>query len=134
MKKKTNLSDSFKDKKVTRGEWWIKYRIDEDDTVSNALKDMEHMINDNEPKNSKGFTGGYLQRLSNDNTLMLYYGYDSKRNSISENLKIDDHEFEYISDIFNIYMFYFQKANRPIRKKLIVRRRSDGQQDIKDNS
>jgi hypothetical protein len=115
-KKITNLSSKLKDKEVMRSEWWDKYRIDEDDTVFNALKHMEEIIEKYKPENAKGFTGGYVQRLSSDNTMVLYYGHDKNRNTISENLKIPEEQFEYICDIFHIYMFYFQKYNKPTRK------------------
>jgi hypothetical protein len=115
-KKITNLSSKLKDKEVMRSEWWDKYRVDEDDTVFNALKHMEEIIEKYKPENSKGFTGGYIQRLSNDNTMVLFYGNDKNRNKIAESLKIPEEKFEYLSDIFHIYMFYFQKYNKPSRK------------------
>lgn len=116
----TSLHDKLTDKQVMRSEWWRKYRVDEDDTVYEALRHMEEIIKKHEPSNSKGFTGGYMQRLSNDNSIVLYYGNDDNRNKITENLKVDDEQFEYLSDIFHIYMYYFQKTNKPKRKKVIL--------------
>lgn len=103
-----------------RSEWWEQYRVDEDDTVYEALLHMEKIIKAHEPERSRGFTGGYMQRLSNDNSLILFYGNDEKRTRITENLKVEDSQFEYLSDIFNIYMYYFQRANKPKRKKVIL--------------
>lgn len=119
-KKTVILSDKIKDTNFMRSQWWSKYRKDEDDTVFEALKHMEEIIKNHEPDNSNGFSGGYMQRLSSDNSLVLFYGTDSNRNRVTENLQVSDEQFEYLSDIFHIYMHYFQKINKPKRKKVIL--------------
>lgn len=90
----------------------------EDETIDEAIRTFEEIISEHMPSNAKGFTGGYCQRLSDSNSIYLFYGNDSNKNKITVTLAIDKEEYSYFKTIFDIYMDNFQEVNRPQRKKL----------------
>ena len=118
--KKIELSKLFKESKM-RSEFWTSRLHNEDETIKETLEEFEHIIKSNAPDDFNKFTGSYIQRLSNSNQLVLFYGNTKTRNPISAKLDIDEEMFDYVFELHTVYMYYFQKANKPKKKTLTLR-------------